>query len=499
MEHVGCQPPTCDKLPLALFSATRLFGTLTPYRHLLHCLPHEILAAIFLAALQGLDDQYDAIMTSVTLSHVCARWRHVARSTRGLWTNILITFPISYGQISLAVMFLNLSGSYPLDILLDMRDPSWNWEEVESAHGLRWSDMDLVLRILLIHVRRWCHFQLLSDTWMPIYSFFSHTHRVARAPMLETISLSRCNAYFASKDAVFSPVETGRPVAFFGGLGFEKLREVGLIGVHVDWAGSSSSLRNLTVLELKYLAGDVAPSIHEFIEMLCASPNLQHLSIVGRGPKIDVALSEEGFSSGIRTKVHLGKLKRFMLGFAEVDYALRLLPLFSFPALEELILEGFSMDYSLLEHISPDATPILEWLSTGQRADTSRITPPSPSTPIPLTLIKTLSLDGINASEAVLSRFFNQLKGLERLYLSNMDEKALKALATSTNDSVLLPCPRLQELDWGGNHLEAFIAAIKARAKLVSYQSTVVEPTDQIIGCTDGPNFNEALSCPSSG
>jgi len=494
MDRVACQPLTYDKLPPALVSATRLFGTLTPCRHpLLHRLPHEILATIFLAAVQHLGDQYDAIKTSVTLSHVCVRWRHVARSTRGLWTNILITFPISYGQLSLAVMFLSLSGSYPLDILLDMRDPSWGWEVVESAHGLRWSDMNLVLRILLTYVRRWRHFQLLSDTWMPIYAFFSHTHRVARAPMLETISLSRCNAYFASKDSVFSPVEMGRPIAFFGGLGFEKLREVGLIGVHVDWAGSSSSLRNLTVLELKYLACDVAPSIHEFIEMLGASPNLQHLSIVGRGPKFDVPLVDEGSSPVIRTAVHLGKLKRFTLGFAEVDYALRILPLFSFPALEELILEGFSMEYDLLGHLSLDAAPILKWLSTSQGIEPPPVIPRSPaSTPIPLALIKTLSLDGINASEAVFSRFFKEFDELERLYLSNMDEKVLKALAASTNSSVL-PCPKLQDLECGGNHLETFIAAVKARAKLVSRTSTVVEPTERVrVGCPDGPNFNEA-------
>lgn len=445
------------------------------HRPPLHRLRNETLSYIFLAAFRAADDRWGAMMTSITLSHVSTRWRNAAISTGILWTNIFITFPTSCTQFSRAVTWLRRSRSYPINILLDLRDPAWEWDLAEPAHKLRWTDMEYLLRLLMIHVKRWRHLELLTDTWMPIFAFLSYTRRVQSAPSLESISLSRCNAYFASKDAKFSPDEMKKPIPFFGGLLFDKLREVTLTGVHVDWA--RSSLLNLTVLEFKYLANDVAPSLNEFVDILHACPDLQHLSIMGRGPNLKVTSAAEvspkptGDDKDLlpktQLKIHLQHLTRFTFGFVDIDYALKLLPFFSFPAIEELTLEAlpFSMEWDPLEaHIhSLDATPILEQFMTSGHPEPSR---ESSSTliHIPLDRVLFLHLEGINTSESTFLRFFNTLQSLQRLCLVNTHENALCALASISEDRQLTPCLGLKELTCRDMDATAFETTVTARA-----------------------------------
>ncbi|KAJ7331431.1 hypothetical protein DFH08DRAFT_648516, partial [Mycena albidolilacea] len=96
------------------------------------------------------------------------------------------------------------STPYPLDILLDFRDPDWDREE--GTDGFRWSDMEAVLHLLVPTASRWCTIELLTDTRAPIFTFLHHTRTIdGSLTQLKSLNLARCNANFARKNQVFEP------------------------------------------------------------------------------------------------------------------------------------------------------------------------------------------------------------------------------------------------------------------------------------------------------
>jgi len=121
-----------------------------------------------------------------------------ALSNGALWARIVLTFPISDYKFSCAHAWLSRSGTSPIDILLDVRDPEWRWKE--DDHKFRLELMPLIMQLLITHVERWQMVEMRADIWAPICMFLWHSRRAKAAPVLEKLSLSRCNAYFALKD-----------------------------------------------------------------------------------------------------------------------------------------------------------------------------------------------------------------------------------------------------------------------------------------------------------
>ncbi|TFK66302.1 hypothetical protein BDN72DRAFT_772168, partial [Pluteus cervinus] len=199
-------------------------------------LPNELLSSIFAYATHQHHDPYYTILLPLMVSHVCARWREISLSTGALWTQLILTFPTSEGQLIRTAEWLTRSKAAPLHILLDVRDPGWEWkpDSDESTHLFTGVDMERTLRLILPHVGRWRECELLADTWAPIHSFLSDTSQVESVPMLEFVSLSRCNAFFAERGEVFRPRNLAEPIPLFGGRA-NRLRDVELAGVHVEW------------------------------------------------------------------------------------------------------------------------------------------------------------------------------------------------------------------------------------------------------------------------
>jgi len=127
----------------------------------------------------------------------------------------------------------------------------------------------------LPHAHRWRRFELLTDTWAPIFIFLWYTKHVEveSAPLLEAVSLSWCNLYFAARGQVFRPISLRQPIQFLGGV---RLTSVSLVGVHINW--NQPSLRNLTNLELKFHASDVMPNIQQFTAIPEACPSLRSIA-----------------------------------------------------------------------------------------------------------------------------------------------------------------------------------------------------------------------------
>ena len=492
------------ELPRALTHATRLCGSFTHKPPILHKspsmqrLPNELLVYIFLFATHCYDLS-EAILSPIVVSQVCSRWRQVALSTGNLWTNLILTFPTSPGKLSRTLTWLSRSKTYPLDILLDFRDSSWDWQE--NSHTFRWKDMEAVVRLLLPHVIRWQRFELLTDTWAPIFTFLWYTRRVESAPMLRSIALSRCNAYFAAKGQGFEPAALKQPVPLFGGIALDNLREVSFAGVHVDW--SKSALRNLVALEFKYHARDVMPSLNEFIDILSACPDLKRLTILGWGPRLDLPLNnatpgtenEEGpFDlTRLQRSIQLPHLTRFSFGFLDIEYAIELLSLFCLPALEELAFEDVSTTLNLTE--PQDATPILEWLASNR---SSRCPSPSHTSACcaiisyPLNRVNTLELHGVRSSETTFSHFLREFASLRRLSLFDTESDVLQALKprhfpmifVHGSDRLDTPCPALTELNCRNVDSVILVGVVTARAEVDS-----VSQLEQV--CLDVPDSDD--------
>jgi hypothetical protein len=111
-------------------------------------LPPELLAYTFALATHGEENNsfsryslsrptFDTTTVKVplTLSCVSRYWRHVAINTPSLWTSLCITLEMIVEDSYLDGSFLNLclsrSQMYPLDVLIDARDPAWSFGSAE--------------------------------------------------------------------------------------------------------------------------------------------------------------------------------------------------------------------------------------------------------------------------------------------------------------------------------------------------------------------------------
>ncbi|KAH0589892.1 hypothetical protein J132_06328 [Termitomyces sp. J132] len=445
-------------------------------------LPNELLSSIFLYAIRSTDDRFETVTTPIIASQVSTRWRDIAISTAKLWNTIILTYPTSKQQLSRAVTWLKRSKLAPLDIFLDFRDPSWDWDSAESSHKFRWQDMETIIRLLMVHACRWKHFELFTDTWAPIFTFLCYTRHIKSVPLLVSLSLHRCNAFFASKEATFAPVEMRMPIQLFGGRVLERLRQVTLTGVHIDW--STPLLCNLTRLEFRYLASDVVPSIVEFTSMLRECRDLRHLTILGRGPRIDdnpvsspssllaVSSASGCFSANVYAAIELPHVTDFVFGFVDSDYALKLLAKFSFPALRKLTLEGL-VGLDPLSQYDLDAAPLLDWLLSHNSLSKSTRTHG-----FPLSRIHSLKFIAINADTSIISQFFNDLHELDflGLYKTRIDTlQALKVPMTNLSTNIP-PCVTLTRLECHDIDFQVLVDCVLARGPLSRLNYVHLQP-----------------------
>ncbi|KAJ3898555.1 hypothetical protein F5879DRAFT_909806 [Lentinula edodes] len=438
----------------------------------IHRLPNEILSYIFVNAIQvcDFDDPSEAAYFPLTISHTCSRWRKVSISTGSLWTSIRLCLPYSLNQLTYLRTWLSRSRSYPLDILLDFRDEEWDWEEED--HLFTHDAAKEIISVILPHSKRWRHIEFFTDTWAPIHAFLDLTRDIDDLPVLKSVALSRCNAYFARKGECFKPVELKEPIPLFTGGRLPALRDLALVGVHVDWR--QSVMVNLLELELKFHAYDVLPTLGEFTNILISCPELERLSIVGWGPRLDATFTDT------RRVISMAKLTRLIFGFVDVEYAVMLLSLFHLPSLYELDLEDVA---AIVDPIgSSDASTLLTLLevsSTELDAETCFF---------PLQQVDYLGLRSIRSSEAVFTQFLRRFSSLEKINLSNADSALLTALGpqqfspepkagisskprdrrpsfASSLSTSLAPCPQLVDLTCRRVDMSVLSSVISARAK----------------------------------
>lgn len=403
-------------------------------------IPDELLLNIFYITVSDHSNHPTEILA---LTHVCSRWRATALSSGKLWTRIVLTHPIYPGYLSYVNACLERSRSYPLDIFFDFRDPAWDWDE--DTHSFKWQEMESIMRLFLAHVTRWRRIELLADTWSPIFTFLWHTREVKSAPVLSSISLSRCNLYYAARGNVFQPESLRQPLPFFGGISLPSLTSVSLIGTHISW--NQPYLCNLTELELKYHAHDVMPTLSQFEAICLASPRLLRLAIFGWGPLLD---NSRTVRNG---QLHLNHLQRFSFGFLDIPYSLQFLSLFDFPSLSELVLEDVSRVVSPSDE--QDATSLIEWFCSTPSLH-------QPRNNLPLHQLRKFEIHSVQCSAAAFGKFLSRLAALTSIGLFDVANDLL-CLLISRNDLESL-CPQVEDLYCQDTDPDSVFNVVSSRA-----------------------------------
>ncbi|KDQ55415.1 hypothetical protein JAAARDRAFT_37438 [Jaapia argillacea MUCL 33604] len=413
-----------------------------------------------------------------TVASVNRHWRRVALSTSTIWTNVCVTIsdivvgdgdddgiwrtkaPARTSRLDTSRVDLQLirSRSSPLDIIIDSRDPDWDFSEPESYsdhnmgydpdHPFSSTHMMKVLYLLLPHLPRWRSLAILTDTYAPMYTALTilsnstSDYHFAHAPLLESLILMRCNE-FASYCPSFSPPHLKGALLPFAQTGLPQLRKLVLSGVHVDWSAVHTILplsskdrgeleRGLETLELGYHSEDVRPTPKEFADILKRCPDLRRLTVRVSGPVWEgdtFDRSEMGEETTDAGCVCLPELQSLTIGYTDVMDATSMLAMMEASNLRAVRLEDTNHAASLHDE---DSTPLLEYFATGPVDDLEGYGPEvgkGAHCVSPFPMLEDVTLERVQTStHAAFELFYSALPNLKSLSLAHASVSAYMAL-----------------------------------------------------------------------
>ncbi|EPQ51630.1 hypothetical protein GLOTRDRAFT_141002 [Gloeophyllum trabeum ATCC 11539] len=417
-----------------------------------------------------------------TVAQVCRHWRQVALSTLELWTNICVTKAdivksdedprYSAGQWPGDA---RSPQSSPIDILIDARDPQWDFTEPEGSEDqLNWKSFLPVdargsLAYLLKYVSRWRSLIILSDIYAPMHAIldclskphFIQTYSGASnlsiivAPLLESLTFMRCNEY-ACYSPIFYPENMRDPaplplvISQQDGNLFScipRLKRLLLSGVHLDWSRLPpppdthipSPCAAIKTLELSYHCRDVMPKLHQFVRLLEACPQLSKLILQASGPIWDPENIEDSDILESRT-VALSNLRTLCVGYVDSHVSMQVLKMLVARELENLELEDAGHPISSGED---DATDLINWLG-GTRDNGSLRTDA-----IPFPALEQLRLRRLQLQQSEpLANLLSKLRNLQALSIDTMSLPAIQSLKPRSSPPAESRhiCPNLKRL-----------------------------------------------------
>ncbi|KAH7925263.1 hypothetical protein BV22DRAFT_1065321 [Leucogyrophana mollusca] len=473
-------------------------------------LPVELLSYIFTLTTHGFpgshqdsSDRHDllfdpeSVIVPSVISAVSRHWRNIALSTPAIWTSLCMTLAnvigfkspsgaeSSYLDAQRLAAHLIRSRNSPLDILIDARDPDWDFTESPDdfppgaegriyCHPFRPRFIVQILDFLFPHINRWRSLTILTDTWASMHAAVIRLSAAAPANsgarqgalLLENLTLMRCNEFIGHSGsftprALKVPVKTpfaalmdasayGTPSIPFNPL--PRLRHLSLIGVHVDWAGFPRILSTtskvvpvhtppcgLQTLELAYHCCEVRPSVDEFCRILERCSELRRLVLKVSGPQL---LAEDDRSE---KPVSLPLLEEISLSYTDAQEAARTLSLIHAPSLKTLSIEdathpanpseedgGCLLTYCgtglLLEDFPTESAGLSYSRSDGGGAFIALATSsPRPAKP-PFPLLEDLSMKNVKTCLAPYAAVLGASPRLRRLSLHDTPAHALASL-----------------------------------------------------------------------
>ncbi|KAG7452298.1 uncharacterized protein BT62DRAFT_296261 [Guyanagaster necrorhizus] len=237
-------------------------------------LPTEIITNIFRLVAWSTSTPDKSVVTRMWLTHVCRQWRTVALADHTLWSAIWFRDKFPFTR---SLTFIERAGHAPLDIRIN---------DTSEAEALSDTQMNYLLDRLFPKIRTIRIFIMLCYQWEPILTVLKRIHqalRMGRPLILQRFELHRLGDPFLWPGPNFTPV--GHSVTMYpmiGGPMLPKLTYVSVNGIHFDW--HSSSISNLTTIDIRRLPLQHAPSASVFRSMLINCPLLEKLALDGAGP-----------------------------------------------------------------------------------------------------------------------------------------------------------------------------------------------------------------------
>lgn len=411
-------------------------------RHPIHWLPSELLAQIFFVFVDSMkrddvgvpEDATAFHHPSVTISHVCQRWRNIAILLPSLWSCLAYYGPLF--QEDLRPTFLNRSGNAPLDIIYRARpnvssagEKQKVWRlfddlapHIERLHSivLQCADGRAIEGVIL----------LLNNT----SSKFPQLRSLQLSIISSVVSLTTARSLLDNNRTDTEPqLSSTSAIPSWSNLRHLKLHEVPLFSLPTHFFANLTSL----VLSFRPIKNGSRSTINRYrlrMSSLCLclefAPNLEDLTLANTVPYFDTVLMGDtitNVSSDVkaRRRAPLRRLKRFDWTYPYALDVQQFLPFFDTPALEKIDL----------------------WVEV-DRGDFMPRRPPALSAPpefqIPggqdFPLLRDLSLQCANeeTTSTVLRKFTFPV--LENFELINADASA------RTGDQPLPSVPRLESI-----------------------------------------------------
>lgn len=221
------------------------------------------------------------VPTQEVLTHVCARWRHVALEQRQLWVVLNNFFP------SRLEAWLQRSAGLPLDVHLAIIRPLFF-----ASSGPHFCCFTRMLELLSRHVARWRTWTLSCYDYRYMYLVLNRLSWCPSDPLLASLGLVIIDPTDPSicEDTVrLSPAPLVTPMALFRG-NAPRLSILKLSGGHLDWTTCPEYFPGLPTLELEEHVEVVRPSYADFKAMIDSCPKLRHLVLSLSGP-LDLPIS----------------------------------------------------------------------------------------------------------------------------------------------------------------------------------------------------------------
>ncbi|KAJ7779146.1 hypothetical protein B0H16DRAFT_1838518 [Mycena metata] len=317
-------------------------------------LPVEVLAHIFFVGTHELVKSHgeedaecqtfnaDSVKTPLVYASVNRHWRNVALNTPALYTSLCLTPELlrEVGEMETLDTTgissnLTLSQNHLVDILIDARDPDWDFED-----GSAWfsaEHMRAAMTVLLPFIGRWRSLTILTDVYSPMRAaldLLEDAIKADGAPHLESLRLMRCA--YAGHFIDAAPEQLFSASMIDDRLELTNLRHLTLRGVSAEWNSFTTLLpEKLKTLELSFQPISTQPSVLELARVLSAARNITSLVLNGAGP----ARLEPGGGAPLTDIIHLPLLNSLTLGYTSAIAALAVLQVLNAPHLHVLTLE----------------------------------------------------------------------------------------------------------------------------------------------------------------
>ncbi|TFK30922.1 hypothetical protein FA15DRAFT_580398 [Coprinopsis marcescibilis] len=409
-------------------------------------LPIEIICNIFHLVSWSWTEPLTGHRNRANLTYVCRSWRKIALEDATLWSVIWFKYTGDEKDLLRATTWFERCGDAPKDVRISEADP---------AKPIPLAILDNILRLIC---RKWASvriFVVVLQGWdeaLAVLNKMRSFSRIEGPVILQRFELHRTGNPFIQLGSGYEPNGHREPIPAFGGALLPSLKHFSLAGVHVDW--TNSKLSNLTILDLRRMSLEKAPTFTQFRAILHGSPKLQKLILDGAGPNFEGRISDA-------PPIFLPQLVTLVLVDFSAEYGTFVLSQLLAPNVRDLTLMNLlGADYTPFYHALTGAFPQVRILTLYN----SEVYPNRPD------IYGVVRAD--DRLRSIIIKWLLSMPHVTYLRLGHVRQTLLDMfiypIPAASPDEAPLPCvyPKLSILEWQNMEPTIIVAWLKTRKDL---------------------------------